>query len=95
MQSGRVFSRILQGVWEVDPVQGLVQILERDVTDAYHRGTVNPAQLGVFAYVISSASGDEGTIIYINPVLPMGGVDSPKCFLHVFGNVDRRGQHPG
>ena len=80
MQFGRAFPRILQAVWEADPVQGPVRVSKLNVTDAYHRGTVNPAQLGVFAYVISSAPGDEGTIIYINPVLPMGGVDSPKFF---------------
>ena len=62
MQSGRVFSRILQVVWEADPVQGLVQVLERDVTDAYHRGTIKPEQVGVFAYVIPSSQGEEETL---------------------------------
>ena len=51
-----------------------------DVTDAYHRGTVKPAQVGAFAYVISLAPGDEGIIICINLVLPMGWVDSSKFF---------------
>ena len=51
-----------------------------DVTGAYHRGTVKPAQVGAFAYVIPSAPGDEGIFICIDLVLPMGWVDSPKCF---------------
>ena len=36
--------------------------------------------MGAFAYIISSAPGDEGTIICIDLVLPMGWVDSPKFF---------------
>ena len=55
-------------------------MLKLDVTDAYHRGTVKPAQVGAFAYVIPSAPGDEGIFICIDLVLPMGWVDSPKFF---------------
>ena len=51
-----------------------------DVTDAYHHGTVKLAQVGVFAYVIPSAPGDEGIFICIDLVLPMGWVDPPKFF---------------
>ena len=51
-----------------------------DVADAYHRVTVKPAQVGAFAYVIPWAPGDEGRIICIKLVLPMGWSDSPKFF---------------
>ena len=51
-----------------------------DVIDAYHFGTVKLLQVSVFAYVIPSVPGDEGCIICINLVLPMGWVDSPKFF---------------
>ena len=51
-----------------------------DLTDAYHHGTVNPAQVGYFSYVIPLAPGDEGIFICIDLVLPMGWVDSPKFF---------------
>ena len=51
-----------------------------DVTDAYHRVTVEPAQVGAFAYVIPSAPGDEGIFICIDLVLPMRWVDFPKFF---------------
>ena len=67
-------------VWERDPIQGPVRVSKLDVTDAYHRGTVKPAQVGTFAYVIPSAPGDEGIFICIDLVLPMGWVDSPKFF---------------
>ena len=66
-----------------------------DVTDAYHRGTVKPAQAGAFAYVISSAPGDDGIYICTDMVLLMGWVDSPQLFMHVFGNADRCDQYPG
>ena len=49
LQFGRTFPRILQAVWEADPVQGPVRVSKLDVTDAYHRGTVNLAQ--VYAFV--------------------------------------------
>ena len=51
-----------------------------DTTDAYHRGTFKPVQVGAFAYIILSAPGDEGIFICINLFLPMGWVDSPKFF---------------
>ena len=54
--------RILQAVWKSDPVQGPVRVLKLDVTDAYHRGTIKPAQVGAFAYVIPSAPGEKGKI---------------------------------
>ena len=86
LQFGRAFPCILQAVWEADPVQGPVRVSKLDITDAYHRGTVKPLQVGLFAYVIPSAPGDEQTIICINLVLPMGWVDSPK-FLCAFSET--------
>ena len=80
LQFGRAFPCILQAVWEADPVQGLVQVSKLDVTNAYHHGTVNPAQVGAYAYIIPLAPGDEGTIICINLVLTMGWVDLHKFF---------------
>ena len=43
LQFGRAFPRILQAIWEVDPIQGPVRVSKLDITDAYHRGTVKPA----------------------------------------------------
>ena len=80
LQFGRAFPCILQALWEAEPVQGLVWVSKMDVTDAYHRGTVEPAQVGAFTYVIPSAPENEGIVICINLVLPMGWVDSPNLF---------------
>ena len=79
----------------MNPIQGPVRVSKLEVTDAYHRGTVKPAEVGAFAYVIPSAPGDEGIFICIDLVLPMGWVDSPQVFLRVFRNADRCGQCPG
>ena len=87
LQFGRAFPRILQAVCEADPVQGPVRVSTLDVTDAYHRGTVKPVQVGAFAYVIPSAPGDEGIFICIGLVLPMGWVDSPNCFCAFLGTL--------
>ena len=51
-----------------------------DVTDAYHRGTLEPSQVGAFAYVVPSVPEDDAILICIDLVLPMGWVDSPKFF---------------
>ena len=80
LQFGWAFPCILQVVWEADPVQGPVRVSKLDVTDAYDRGTVKPAQVDAFAYVIPSEPGDKGIIICIGLVLLMGWVDSPKFF---------------
>ena len=80
LQFGGAFPCILQAVWEGDLVQGPVQVSKLDVTDTYHRGTVNPAQVGAFAYVIPSAPEDEGKFICVDLVLSMGRVDPPKFY---------------
>ena len=72
LQFGRAFPRMLQAVWEADLVQGPVRVSKLDGTDTYHRDTVNPAQVGAFAYFTPSAPGDEGIFICINLVLPVG-----------------------
>ena len=74
LQFGRASPHILQVVWEADLVQGPVRVSKLDVTDAYHRGTVKPAQVSVFAYVIPLAQGDKVKIICINLVLPLAFV---------------------
>ena len=80
MQFGRAFPRILQAIWEADLAEGLVRVSNLDVTDAYHRGTLKPSQVGAFAYVVPLVPDDDDILICINLVLPMGWVDSPKFF---------------
>ena len=72
MQFGRAFPRILQAIWEADPEEGPVQVSILDVTDTYHRGTLNPSQMGAFAYVVPLVPDDDVILIYIDLVLPMG-----------------------
>ena len=102
LQLERAFTRIIQAVWEADPVQVLVRVYKLDITDMYQRGIVNPLQVGAFAYVIPSVpgvipsvTGEAVCVICIDLVLPMGWVDSPIFFLRVFGNADRCGKHSG
>ena len=78
MLFGLAFPRIILSIWEVDPYKGLVQVLNMEVIDAYHRGKLHPSQVGAFYYVIPLASDDDFIIICINLVLPMGWVDSTK-----------------
>ena len=49
-----------------------------NVTDMYYYGTLQPSQMGVFAYVVPSAPDDDVIIICIDLVLPMRWVVSPK-----------------
>ena len=55
MHFGRAFPCILQAIWEAYLAEGPFQISKLDVTDAYHRGTLQPYQVGFFAYVVSLA----------------------------------------
>ena len=81
MQFGRDFLRILQSIWEVDPEEGPVRVSKLDVTDAYHRGNLQLSQVGSFAYVAPSVPDDDVIIIIcIDLVLPMGQLESIKCF---------------
>ena len=77
MQFGREFPRILKVIWKADPAEVIVQFSKVDVTNAYHCGTLPPFQVGYFVYVVPD---DDGIIICINLVMPMGWIDSPKFF---------------
>ena len=78
MQGRRALPHILQEIWEADLVQGPGPVKKMDVTKAYHPGTLQPSQVGAFTYIIPSGLGDKGCIIYIDLVLLMGWVSSPK-----------------
>ena len=74
------FPRILQEIWGTYPEEGPVRVSKLNVIDAYHYGTLQPSQVGAFAYVVSSVPDNDVIIIFIDLVLPMGWVDSPKFF---------------
>ena len=63
MQFERAFARILQVIWGADPEKGPVRVSKFDVTDAYHCGTLNPSQVGAFAFVVPSVPYDNTIII--------------------------------
>ena len=48
--------------------------------DACHHGTLWPSHVGAFVHIVISAPQDDGVIICIYLVLPMGWVESPKFF---------------
>ena len=75
-----VFPRILQIIWEANPDKGPVWVPNMDVIDAYHCSTLRPSQVGVFACVIPLSAYGYCIIIYINLVLPMRWLESPKYF---------------
>ena len=54
LQFGCAFLRILQVVWEADSDKVPVRMSNLDMTDAYHRGTLRPSQVGDFTYIIPS-----------------------------------------
>ena len=77
MQFGRAFPRILQAIWEADPEGGLVRVSKLDLTNAYHRGTIKPSQVGAFIYVVLLVPDDGVILMCIDLVLPMEWVDLP------------------
>ena len=80
MQFGKVFPNILQAIWEAGPEEGPFRVSTLNVTDAYHRSTLQPHQVGAFAYALPSVPEHYVIIICIDLVLPMGWVESPKFF---------------
>ena len=80
MQFNIAFPHILREIWDADPEEGPVRVSKLDVTDTYHRGTLQPSQVGAFAHDILSVIDDDVIIICIDMVLPMGCVESPKFF---------------
>ena len=57
------FPHILQEIWEVNPNKVPVRVSNLDVTDAYHRGTLRPSQVGAFNQVIPLAANNYCIII--------------------------------
>ena len=86
MKFGQAFTRILQVIWEADPDKGPVWVSKLDATNSYHLSTLQPSHVGTFAYVVPSAPEEDGVIIFIDMVLSMGWVESPK-FLCAFSET--------
>ena len=56
MQFGCSFPRILQAIWEADPVKGPVRVSKLDIMDAYHRVTLRTDHVRAFAYAVPLAN---------------------------------------
>ena len=80
MQFGPCLPRLLQKIWEADPAEGRVLLSKWDVSDAFHRCPLRPADVGAFAYVVPPLPGDATTYLCVDLVLPMGWVNSPPFF---------------
>ena len=62
--------------------------------DAYHHGTLRPSQVGAWSHIIPPASYDDCIIIWIDLVILMGWVYSPKFFCAFSENTDGCGEFP-
>ena len=80
MQFGSCLPRILQQIWEDDPQNGPVYILKWDISDAFHRCVLRPADVGAFSYVVPPLPSDTAIYLCVDLVLPMGWVISPPFF---------------
>ena len=80
MKFGTCLPHILQQIWEADPQYGPVYLLKLDVSDAFHRCVLCPADVGTFSYVVPPLSSDTAIYLCVELVLPMGWVSSPPFF---------------
>ena len=87
MQFGRAFQRILRAIWEADLEEGLVRESKPDGMGAYHQGTLKQSQVGGFTYIIPPVPDDDVIIMYIDLILPMRWMDSPKFFCTFAGTT--------
>ena len=80
MQFGSYLPRLLQWIWEADPIDGPVFISKWDISDAFHGCHICPEDVGAFAYVVPPIPSDQEPLLYIDLVLPMGWVNSLDLF---------------
>ena len=77
MQFGSCLPQFLQNIWEADPSDGPMWISKWDISDAFHRCLLRPADIDDFTYVVTPLPTDISTLLCIDLVLPMGRVNSP------------------
>ena len=80
MQFGAYLPRFLQNIWEADPSDGLMWISKWDISDAFHRCLLCPADIGAFTYGVPPLQTDTPNLLCIDLVMPMGWVKSPDMF---------------
>ena len=80
MQFGSCLPRLLQKIWEADPLEGPVFLSKWDISDAFHRCPIRAEDVGAFSYVVPPIPSDTHPLLCIDLVLPMGWVNSPDLF---------------
>ena len=80
MQFGSCLPRLLQKLWEANPLDGPVFLSKWDISDAFHRCPIRPEDVGAFSYVVPPLPTDPHQLLCIDLVLPMGWVNSPDLF---------------
>ena len=84
---GAYLSRFLQKIWEADPSDGPVWLSEWEISDAFHRCLLRPADIGAFTYVVPPLPMDTSNLLCIDLVIPMGWLNSPDVFCVVLETV--------
>ena len=72
--------RLLQKIWEADPIDGPVLVSKWDISDAFHRYHIYTEDVGLFAYVVPPIPLEPKLFLCIRLVLSMQWVNSPDLF---------------
>ena len=73
-------SRLLQQIWEADPLDGLVYMSKLDINDDFHCCSLRPFDAGAFSYVVPTLPSDKDIYLCVDLVLPMVWVISLPFF---------------
>ena len=80
MQFGTCLPRFLQKIWGDYSSDVPMWISKWDISDAFHRCLLRPADIGAFTYIVPPLPSDISTLLCIDFVLPMGWVNSTYMF---------------
>ena len=80
MKFGACLPWFLHNIWKADPSNGPVWISKWDISYAFHRYLLRPADIGAFTYVVPPPPTETSTLLCIDLVLPMGWVNSTDIF---------------
>ena len=77
MQFGSCLPWFLQKIWYADPSDEPVSLSKWEISDAFYRCLLRPADITAFTYVVAPLPTDTLTLLCIDLVLTMGWVKSP------------------
>ena len=95
MQFGTCLPRIRKQIWEADPQDGPVYLSKWDISDAFHRCVLCPADFGTFSYVFPPLPSDTDIYLCVDLFVPMGWVSSPPFFCAASETAAYRQRLPG